>query len=410
MYSLVVFGISYHSADVILRDKFAANEIQIKEILQRLKATGVAKEAVFLSTCNRVEVYAIAKDYNLVVNAICDYKNICPREIKQTGYVYHEIECVRHLYRVVSGLDSMILGESEIVAQVKQAMDYAIDAGSMGSYLSKLFQMALSVEKDVRNETLITHSSVSMGSATVKLLDRYLWSINKGKILFLGAGKIMQQIAPYFKDIELGEKIVLSRKIENAKELADKIHATSADLTSLEDVFEQSAIVIACISSDDVLITRDMLARTQTNKVIIDLSMPQITAPEARELLKIKYFCIDDIAKIVNIGKEQRELAADIADKILEEKLVEFAQWEQKRELTPLIKKLRDDAEEIRSELYAAAIKNLDKMNTKDVILQLSLQLTNKLLHKPTVNMYKVEEHNIDNMARLVSYLYDIEA
>ena len=166
-----VFGLNYATSDFMLREKLAFLSEDIPSVLQRLQNSGITKEIVVLSTCNRTEIYCITHDIDFVINAICDIQNVCPRTVKKYSYVYSGENCVNHLFRVVSGLESMVLGETEIVAQVKDALNLAKKYNTVGTLLSIIFQMALAVEKDVRNVTAINNIAISMGSALVHLMQ-----------------------------------------------------------------------------------------------------------------------------------------------------------------------------------------------------------------------------------------------
>ena len=193
-----VFGLNYQTADLELRNKLALSAEVIPSVLERLVSSGVVKEALLLSTCNRTELYCTTSDINFVINALCDMHNLCPRSIRKHSYLYSDYECARHLFRVISGLDSMVLGENEIVSQVKSAMSIANNANSVASVLLGLFQMALSIEKEVRNSSEINNVAISMGHAVVNYVEDYLPNLSNKKVLFIGAGQMMQQIAPHF--------------------------------------------------------------------------------------------------------------------------------------------------------------------------------------------------------------------
>ncbi len=220
-----VFGLNYSSSGFEIREKLAFSREEIPLVLARLQSSGMTREIVIVSTCNRTEVFCITHDIDFVINAICDIKNVCPRTLKNHCYVYSGDSCANHLFRVVSGLESMVLGETEIVAQVKDAMNLATDANSIGTMLLSVFQMALAVEKDVRNATEINNIAISMGHAIVSLVNTSFQNLEKESILFIGAGDMMRQLAPHFKNVKLTKKTIINRTLDKARLLSNRLGA-----------------------------------------------------------------------------------------------------------------------------------------------------------------------------------------
>ncbi len=238
-----VFGLDYETASFEIREAMAFSEDIIPDAISRIITAGLAKEVIILSTCNRTEIYCITQDIDFVINAVCDIKNLCPRTVKKYSYVYSGVDCANHLFRVVSGLESMVLGETEIVYQVKSALSLAKTANGVSASLSGLFQMALSVEKEVRSETAINGIAVSMGNAVVNLVAVNTDDFTQEKILFIGAGQIMQQIAPHFKNTNFLDQpswvagIYGSRDHLNSK-LGNKFGETTIGFEALSNKYD----------------------------------------------------------------------------------------------------------------------------------------------------------------------------
>lgn len=410
----MVFGINYQTADLELRNQLAFASEDVPKVLKRLISSGIVREAILLSTCNRTELYCITNDINFVINALCDMHEICPRTIRQHGYIHNDDKCAHHLFRVISGLDSMVLGESEIVSQIKSAMELAREVKAVGTTLSGLFQMALSVEKDVRNDTEINNVAVSMGSAVATYVERYLDEVSNKKILFVGAGQMMQQIAPHFNYLSFDDKLVINRSFANAEIVANKINARIGLLNILDQSIGEFAVIILCCASNQPLITKllfDSLPYRLDKQLIIDLSMPMIIERNLIDDDKLRVITIDDIAKLVDVGKEERKLAALSAEHIVFDKIDDYHAWQRKRGFVPLIRQLRSQAEELRLEALAVAEKQLQNgTSAEDVITQLSVQLTNKLLHQPTVNLWATDDELQDDLAELLVKLYGLES
>lgn len=407
----IVFGLNYQTASLDLRNQLAFSTDEIPAVLNRLIASGIVREVMLLSTCNRTELYCVTNDINFVINSLCAMHNICPRSIRQHSYVYEDEECAHHLFRVISGLDSMVLGESEIVAQIKVAMNAAQSSQALGSVLSGLCQMALGVEKDVRSSTEINNAAISMGHAVVNYVEQHLDSLPNRNVLFIGAGQMMQQIAPHFHYLELGKKLFLNRTLSSASEIAQKISGDAAPLSELANVIGEYSVVILCCAGNQPLITAELLAMHPrlSSQLIIDLSMPLMIDERLCKDDKLLILTIDDIAKLVDVGVEKRKLAAIEAESIIAQKIDDYHVWQRKRGLSPLIRSLREQAEQKRLEALAIAEKQLmNGVAPQEVLVQLSIQLTNKLLHEPTVNLLAQNNQTQDELAGLVSKLYGL--
>ena len=407
-----VFGLNYSSSGFEIREKLAFSREEIPLVLNRLQGSGITREIVLLSTCNRTEVFCITHDIDFVINAICDIKNVCPRTLKNHCYVYSGEACANHLFRVVSGLESMVLGETEIVSQVKDAINLATNANSIGTMLFSVFQMALAVEKDVRNATEINNIAISMGHALVNLVANRFKNLEQQSILFIGAGDMMQQLAPHFRNINLSKKTIINRTLDKARLLSNRLNAGYNSLDKLGDIVHEYSIIIACAGGTDTILNEEILKAKLNGQdlLIIDLSMPLITNLSLRNYSNITVLTIDNIAKIVDVGVEKRKIAALEASNIIESKVIEYQNWLKKRGLTPVIRALRESADEIRQEVLCNAEKQLENGESPHEVLKaLSIKLTNRLIHSPTVNLCSSEDEKQEEIAGLITYLYDLE-
>ena len=409
-----VFGLNYSTSGFEIREKLAFSREEIPSVLQRLQSSGVTREIVILSTCNRTEVYCITHDIDFVINAICDIQNVCPRTVRKHSYVYEGEQCANHLFRVVSGLESMVLGETEIVAQVKDSLSIATEESSVGTILLSVFQMALAVEKDVRNATEINNIAISMGHALVNIVAVNFDDLSMQKLLFIGAGEMMQQVAPHFKNLKLAEKTIINRTLEKAEALSKRVNGSFLDLQVLPDIVNEYSIIIACSGGTRTILDNAILHKSISDAskklLIIDLSMPLITNLALRKFTNIMVLTIDDIARIVDVGVEKRKIAAVEANNIINAKLKEYQNWLKKRGLTPVIRALRDNADEIRQDVLIQAQRQLENGEAPGQVLKaMSIKLTNRLLHGPTVNLCSSEDKLQSELAGLITYLYDLE-
>lgn len=417
MQKIYVFGLDYKSSSFDLRENLAFSRAEIPFILKRLQDSGVLTESIILSTCNRTEVYCVTADIDFVINAVCDIKNICPRRVRQSIYIYKDTECVRHLFSVASGLQSMVLGETEIVAQIKVAMLIAKESGTIGSFLSGVFHMALNVSKEVRYKTKINDIALSMGNACLNLVSDYVKQnliFSNSKVLFIGAGQMMQQVASHFSKINFAQKSIINRTFATAESLAKTINAEALCFDRLADIVSEYSVIITCCDCPTILLGEDTLSKIieyRNKLLIIDLSMPLVVDIKIQSKYEnITIFTIDDIAKIVDVGINDRKLAANKAESVISSKINEYESWFKKRSLSPLIKALRDNAEVIRQDALLIATKELENgVDIKTVLESLSVRLTNKLIHAPTVNLCVANEDTIrDNLFSLVNRLYDL--
>lgn len=408
----IVFGLNYETAPFDIREKMAFLPDEIPNILNRLIFSGIVSEALILSTCNRTEVYMQTHDIDFAINAICGIKNICPMTVRKHSYVYKNMDCVRHLFRVASGLESMVLGETEIVSQIKSSFKIAKQNKSIATNLVGLFQIALSVEKEVRNFTEINSIAASMGSSLVKIIESKIENLSTKSILFIGAGAMMSKIIPHFKGLAQ-QQMIINRTAAKAKTLANKISAKYSGLDTLKEVITDIDIILTSCGSEKLILTEEVLdacIKFEKPLLIIDISMPPITDLSLNSYDNITILTIDDIGRIVDVGIEKRKIAASLADKFIEEKINEYIQWLKKRGLSPVIKALRDSAEDARQDVLIQAQKQiLNGDNVDEVLNTMSIKLMNKLLHAPTVNLSRTENKLQDDLVNLISYLYNLK-
>jgi len=410
---LFVFGVDYKSSDFAIRERMAFSKDEIPQMLSKLRSLSLVTEAVILSTCNRTEIYCIARDIDLVINAIGEVKNLCPKTvIRKYCYIHNGADAVRHLFRVISGLESMVLGESEIVAQVKQAFQLSQSNNMIARNLTGVFQMALAVEKEIRSSTEINHVAISMGRAVANLVAVNYASLLADGVLFIGAGEMMSSVVPYFRNIPSTKCTIINRTLEHAQELATRIDAQAMPLDVLPKIVNDYGVLVVCCGGG-ILLTENILfdfLNKGRQLVIIDLSVPLVTDAYLKNYDNITVITVDDIARIVDVGIEKRKHLAMHAEAIIYNKLKEYQQWERKRGLSPVIRALRDKAEIIRSEVMADAKRQVaNGTEVEDVLQELSVRLTNKLIHAPTVNLCATEDIIEDDLVKLVNHLYELD-
>ncbi len=416
---LYTIGVNHTTAPISIREHVAFNNDILHHALSDLTAHNVA-EAAILSTCNRTEIYVQSANPEPVVNWLAQYHRLDFNHIQPYTYTLSNQEAVKHAFRVASGLDSMVLGEPQILGQFKQSVKVAQDAGTLGTLLHKLFQRTFEVAKEVRTNTDIGGSSISMAAAAVKLAQRIFGDIKNQKILLIGAGEMIELCADHFAAQKPKSMTVANRTIERGALLAAKINAqaVNAEAILLNDLparFAEFDIVITSTASQLPIVGLGMVeraikARRHRPIFMVDLAVPRDIEPEVAQLDDVFLYTVDDLAQVVNDGMENRQTAAIDAEMIVAARVENFMQWLKKRDAVPTIKALRDQAEAVRINELEKALKLIQKGENPAIVLDmLSNALTNKFLHAPShaLNAAHGDEHA--RLEQLLRQLYHIK-
>lgn len=412
---LYVIGVNHTTAPIEIREHVAFNSEHLGSALRELTMHD-ASEAAILSTCNRTELYCSTDDPQKALTWLSQYHNIEPTAIAPYIYTLPDNEAVKHAFRVASGLDSMVLGEPQILGQFKQSVKIAQDAGTLGTLLHKLFQRTFEVAKEVRTNTDIGANSISMAAAAVKLSQRIFGDINEQKVLFIGAGEMIELCADHFAAQKPKSMTIANRTIERGSNLAQKINGEAMLLNDLPAHFANFDIVITSTGSTLPIIGLGMVesaikARRHRPIFMVDLAVPRDIEPEVAELDDVFLYTVDDLAQVVSDGIENRQTAAVEAEMIVESRVENFMQWFKKRDAVPTIKALRDQAENMRKAELEKAIKLLQKGESAEKVLEaLSVALTNKFLHAPShaLNNTHGDEHT--RLEEILKDLYQIKS
>ncbi len=411
---LYTIGVNHTTAPIEIRENVAFGADSIREALSDL-TNKKAAEAAILSTCNRTEIYVQSADALPVMGWLADYHQLDLNHIQPYTYTLANQEAVKHAFRVASGLDSMVLGEPEILGQFKQSVKLAQEAGTLGTHLHQLFQRTFEVAKEVRTNTDIGGSSISMAAATVKLAQRIFGDLSEQKILFIGAGEMITLCANHFAAQKPKSMTVANRTKERGLELAEKIHAEAILLNDLPTYFADFDIVITSTASQLPIVGLGMVeraikARKHRPIFMVDLAVPRDIEAEVAQLDDVFLYTVDDLAQVVTDGIENRQEAAVSAEMIISTRVEAFMHWLQKRNSVPTIKALRDQAETMRTAELEKAIKLIQKGESPEKVLEkLSLAITNKMLHAPShaLNRSHGDEH--ERLAQQLRHIYQIK-
>ncbi|CKK19496.1 glutamyl-tRNA reductase [Neisseria meningitidis] len=412
---LTAVGLNHQTAPLSIREKLAFAAACLPEAVRNLARSNAATEAVILSTCNRTELYCVG-DSEEIIRWLADYHSLPIEEISPYLYTLGMQETVRHAFRVACGLDSMVLGEPQILGQIKDAVRVAQEQESMGKKLNALFQKTFSVAKEVRTDTAVGENSVSMASASVKLAEQIFPDIGDLNVLFIGAGEMIELVATYFAAKSPRLMTVANRTLARAQELCDKlgVNAEPCLLSDLPAILHEYDVVVSSTASQLPTMGKGMVERALKQRqsmplFMLDLAVPRDIEAEVGDLNDAYLYTVDDMVNIVQSGKEARQKAAAAAETLVSEKVAEFVRQQQGRQSVPLIRALRDEGEKARKQVLENAMKQLAKGATAEEVLErLSIQLTNKLLHSPTQTLNKAGEEDKD-LVHAVAQIYHLD-
>ncbi len=411
---LFTIGVNHTTAPISIRENVAFSDANLRHALNDLTAHNAA-EAAILSTCNRTEIYVQSANAEPIVHWLAKYHRLDINNVQPYTYTLSGENSVKHAFRVASGLDSMVLGEPQILGQFKQSVKIAQDAGTLGTLLHKLFQRTFEVAKEVRTNTDIGGSSISMAAAAVKLAQRIFGDIGEQKVLFIGAGEMIELCADHFAAQKPKSMTVANRSLERGTELAEKIGGSAILLHDLPNRLAEFDIVITSTASQLPIVGLGMVeravkARRHRPIFMVDLAVPRDIEPEVAQLDDVFLYTVDDLAQVVNDGMENRQAAALDAETIVTARVETFMHWLAKRDAVPTIKALRDQAESTRQTELEKALKLIQKGESPEKALEaLSNALTNKFLHAPShaLNQAHGDEHA--KLENILKQLYQIK-
>jgi glutamyl-tRNA reductase len=388
---LIAVGLNHHTAPVSVRERAAFAPEKLPDALHDVTRE-VAGEAAILSTCNRTELYCGLErgDSERVIEWLCDYHRLKRADIRPYVYEHPDQAAVKHAFRVAAGLDSLVLGEPQILGQMKEAFATAHKAGATGKILNRLFQQTFAVAKQVRTDTAIGASPVSVASATVMLARRIFTDLSKQTVLLIGAGDTIELCARHLNEQKVGHMVVANRTVERARLLADVFGAEAISLAELPTRLADADIVISSTASPLPILGKgavESALRTRKHRpmFMVDIAVPRDIEPEVGDLADVYLYTVDDLKDVVQENMQSREAAAREAERIIEVKVVDFWQWVRSLDAVPTIRALRETTEALRDAEVRRARRRLARGDDPELVLeQLARALTNKFTHAPT--------------------------
>jgi len=410
--SLYVLGINHQTAPVSLRERVAFSADSVPAALEALRALPQVSEVALLSTCNRTELYAVADDDG---QALADWLATHPDEVGDLhAYLYRhrDADAVRHLFRVATGLDSLVLGEPQILGQVKDAWATARTAGSLGSQLDRLFQHAFSTAKRARTDTRIGANPVSVASAAVRLAQESFARLEDSTVLLIGAGETIELAARHLVQARAKRLLVANRTLAHAQELATRHGGVALPLSELDKHLGEADVVISATASRDPIlrkanVTAALATRRHRPMLLLDLAVPRDIAADVAELKDVFLYTVDDLERAIEDNRRSRREAATEAEAIVELQVERFTETIAASTRTAPLKRLRAHGETAKADVLARAQQQLAAgQDPQDVLNFLAHTLTNRLLHAPTVALREAALSGNVELARAAEKLF----
>ena len=405
---LLALGLNHRTAAVDLRERTAFSPEQLPDAVRSLTSSLDVTEATILSTCNRTEIYCHQQNptSDPVLDWLRDYGDLPVQALDGSTYALPGEQAVQHAFRVAAGLDSMVLGEPQILGQMKSAFSVAHQAGTTGKILNRLFQYTFSVAKQIRTDTAIGASAVSVAFAAVDLAKRIFSRLNEQTVLLIGAGETIELVARHLKQNEVRHIIVANRSIERAQALTEQLGSEAISLAEIPERLHEADIVVSSTASTLPILGKGTVEaalrqRRHRPMFLIDLAVPRDIEPQVDELEDVFLYTVDDLHKVVAENQVSRQEAAVEAEKIIDFQVVRFMHWMRSLDSVPTIRSLRDQVEMLREAELADAKRRLANGEDPEQVLEhFSRNLSRKFSHAPS---QALRQGSQDGNASLIS-------
>ncbi|MEQ8407293.1 MAG: glutamyl-tRNA reductase [Gammaproteobacteria bacterium] len=442
--ALLLVGINHTTAAIELREKVAFPPEIVADALTRISRLEQVSEVVIVSTCNRTELYLdcqladksaaadsdgqngqlenqavdpadLSEQYQRVVDWLADFHNLSVAELQDCSYFYCQDDVVRHLMKVSCGLDSMVLGEPQILGQIKSAYAVSKDMELIGSALGRAFQDAFSIAKEVRTDTAIGENPVSVAYAAVALAERIFSRLDKLHVLLIGAGRTVELVARHLMEKGVSNIVVANRTLDNALDMASRINAHGVLLSEIPEQLVHADIVVSSTNSQLPLLGKGTVERALKQRrhkpmLLVDLAVPRDIEAEVGEIGDAYLYTVDDISEVIEDGQKSRAEAASEAESIIERGIADYRKHMRSLNAVSTLKAFRSKADAIREQELQRALKALEKGEAADAVLaSLARGLTNKLIHSPSVQMKKATAEGRDEVLQLTQELFELD-
>jgi len=434
--ALVLVGINHNTANIEMREKVAFPPEIVESALAEVHALPPIEEVVIVSTCNRTEIYLdfaeidadapagdeLAQNRQLldrqaeVVAWLSKFHDLEASELEKCSYSYASEDVVRHLMKVSCGLDSMVLGEPQILGQIKSAYAVSKDQVVVGQSLGRAFEEAFSIAKQVRTDTAIGENPVSVAYAAVTLAERIFSNLPSLSVLLIGAGRTIELVVMHLKDKGVSKIVVANRTLDNALEIANRFDAHGVLLSDIPEQLIKADIVVSSTNSQLPLLGKGAVERALKQRkhkpmLLVDLAVPRDIEAEVSEIADAYLYSIDDISAVIDDGVKSREDAATQAESIIERGIEDYRRQLRSLNAVSTLRALRDKADAIREKELERALKALEKGEAAEAVLSsLARSLTQKLVHSPSVQMKKASAEGRDELLELTAELFELSS
>ena len=404
--SLITLGINHKTAPLDLRERLAFTPQSLPEALLSLKKHDHIEEASILSTCNRTEIYCVTTKDNdqAIIQWFSQFHGVDENQVKEHLYLHAHEETVRHAMEVACGLDSMVLGEPQIAGQMKTAYALASENNTIGLLLGKLYQRVFAVSKQVRTDTDIGSSPVSVAFAAVSLAKQIFGDLKQTTVLLVGAGETIELATRHLYSQGVNKIIIANRSIERAQKLADEFAGEAINLQQIGNHLHRSDIVISSTASPLPVIGKGTVERALKQRrhepiFMVDLAVPRDIEPEVNELDDIYLYSVDDLQSVIDENMENRQQAAEQAHEIIDTQVTHFLDWQRSLGAVDIIAQIRQHTQNISNEVLKKAKKQLAAgQRPEEVLDYLAYTLTNKFLHQPSTHLRQASQDERDDI------------
>lgn len=415
--TLLALGLNHTTAPVEIREKVAFSGEILPDVLSELKQQRGIDEVAILSTCNRTEIYCSLDDATRpeLVDWLSRFHKLPQQDIRPFMYTYPDETAVKHLLRVACGLDSMVLGEPQVLGQLKSAYKVAVSAGSIGQLLGRLFQHSFHVAKEIRSNTEIGNHPVSIAFAAVRLGQQIFGDLSDRTALLIGAGETIELTARHLHDKGLHRMIIANRTLERSQHLATEFSAYAIELDDVPNHLDEADIMITSTGSTLPIITKEMVReairrRKHRPMYIVDIAVPRDVEPATGELDDVYLYSVDDLQDVINENIRNREEAAKQAEEIIDTQVSQFMDWMSSLDTVSTIRAIRDNAEKVQKEAVDEVLRRLRLGENPEQLLQeLGRSLTNKLVHAPSAQLRNSTPEQRDQLLRTARTLFGVD-
>ena len=415
--TILAFGLNHTTAPLEVREKVTFASETLPDALLELQTRANVEEAAILSTCNRTEIYCNMEEYNTskAIDWFSGFHGFKQTELQPFIYSHPDADAVKHVLRVASGLDSMVLGEPQVLGQLKSAYQTAMTTGSIGQMLGRLFQHSFKVAKEIRSNTAIGSHPVSVAFAAVRLAQQIFGDLSKHTALLIGAGETIELVAKHLHDSQLQRMIIANRTLERSQRLAHECAAYAITLSDIPQHLDEADIIISSTASQLPILGKGAIEtaikkRKHRPIFIVDIAVPRDIEPEAGDLDDVYLYTVDDLKEVIEENIRSRQEAAKQAEEIIDTQVIHFMDWISSLDTVSTIRALREQAANMQQEAVEVALKKLQSGNDPEQVLQeVTRSLTNKLIHNPSSQLRQADDERRAALLQATQELFNLE-